>query len=118
MTEFQIKLPSLKAQQIEEVKKASLVLDDKYIIYELDFTASNMVNAEDEALGWTDPERSYLFSFMLKEYVSGVEINLIDNNTYMMLIMGRDATIKLFFEQEDLTYAKEILTKIQEWLFS
>ena len=118
MTEFQIKLPSLKAQQIESVEKALLTLSDKYLTYELDFTASNMVNAEDEALGWTDPERSYLYSFIMKEHVSGVEVNLIDNNTYMMLIMGRDATVKLFFEQKELPYAKEILSKIQEWLFS
>lgn len=118
MTEFKIKLPNLKAQQIEEVHKALLVLTPKHLSYELDFTASNMINPDDEKLGWGDPERSYLNCFMLRESISGVEISLIDveKELYMMMIMGRDGVVKLFFD--DFSEALKMRASIETWLLS
>jgi hypothetical protein len=114
--EIDIELVNLAAQEIEDVRLAKLFIEDNYLRYLLDFDATELVDPEDKTLGWKEVHTSYMDAIFKKEDISGIEVNSVEKDIYILVIMSVGGTMKIFFDNKEK--AEKIKIMVFNWLFN
>jgi len=112
----EIRLISLKFQQIEEVRRSQFYIEDTHIRYVIDFDSSTLKDPDDEMMGWTESKSSYLDVILKKEFIAGIELSSTENDFWIVLITSPDQNIRVYFEYDEKHLAEDLKRELVAWL--
>lgn len=115
---IELKAVSLSKQKIIQDRGVSLELDEKYIRYDLHFTAEEPTNEEDLDLPWEEALTDY-HVIALREKIAGAELSISKDGkrwVVAIIVSGFGQDIKMFFKKQDREKADELFKTILKYL--
>lgn len=112
----EIRLISLKSQQIEEVRRSEFYIEDTHVRYVLDFDSSTLKDPDDEMMGQSESKSSYLDAIIKKEFIAGIELSSTENDYWIVLVTSPDQNIRIYFDYDEKHLAEELKEELITWL--
>jgi hypothetical protein len=116
---------NMKNQRVHKIRTADLFLCRSVMDIRIDFDGENMVNVEDEAMGW-EVKRTCFNTVVKRDAITGVDMGFNDfgedgvehNNWYIQIsAYGMPYDTKIYFKAEDSKLAAETFKTIKDWIF-